>query len=84
MTMEDLIRATIKVVEAWEEVGRQLKEAADAIYELFSAAFSCPDRRPEKHDTPPQKRKMSVRQMASHYNYIPKVPRNLPYMRRAY
>lgn len=88
MTMEDLVRAAIKVAEAWQEVGRQLKEAADSIYEAFNAAFGSPDLWPEKDGTPPKKYGMSLKKRpynsVCNYHYIPRAPKNLPYMRRAY
>lgn len=86
MDIEQLVKAANQVAEAWQEVGRQLKEAADAIYEAFNTVFGSPDLWPEKDGTPPKKYGMSLRKCprrtSVHYHYIPIVPRNLPYMRR--
>ena len=89
MTMEELVKAAEKVAEAWLAFGKQLKEAVDAVSEVFNAAFGSPELWPKKKDgTTPKKYGMSLRKCqrrtSVHYHYIPTTPRNLPYMRRAY
>lgn len=37
--MEELVKAAEKVAEAWLAFGKQLKEATDAIHEIFNAVF---------------------------------------------
>ena len=41
--MEELVKAAEKVAEAWLAFGKQLKEAVDAVSEVFNAAFGSPE-----------------------------------------
>ena len=61
MTMEELVKAAEKVAEAWLAFGKQLKEAVDAVSEVFNAAFGSPELWPKKDGTTPKKYGMSLR-----------------------
>lgn len=88
MNIEQFKRAAEKLAVAWNEFGVSIREAANAIEGMLDALFSNPELYPDAHGTPPKKYGMSQRKRPynsiCHYHYIPRVPRNLPYMRRAY
>lgn len=87
--IEEIVAAFAKIGEAMAEafnVGfKGLTEACETLQAAFQEIENVNSTR---IGVSPKKRRMSVRncprQMASNYNYIPRAPRNLPYMRRAY
>ena len=66
--------------------GCSMQEAAEALEKLFKQAeeqsIASVGTSPKKYGMSLHKRRQ--RKTAMHYNYIPKVPRNQPYQRRAY
>ena len=88
MDIEQFKKAAEKLADAWNEFGVSICKAADALAEIFESLFNNPELYPDAHGTSPKKYGMSQRKRpynsVCHYHYIPRAPRNLPYMRRAY
>lgn len=88
MDIEQFKKAAEKLAAVWNEFGVCVRKAADTIEEIFESLFNNSKLYPNVNGTPPKKYGMSLRKRpynsVSHYNYIPRAPRNLPYMRRAY
>lgn len=83
MNLEQITEAANQMAEVWHKLGIELSEMGERMLKLIREAFV-----PCRCDTPPKKYGMSLRKCprrtSVHYNYIPRAPRNLPYMRRAY
>lgn len=85
-----------EILAAFEKVGEVMaegfnvgfKECIEACKTLQAALKEVEDVSVIRTGTSPKKRRMSVRncprRTSVHYNYIPRAPRNLPYMRRTY
>lgn len=85
-----------EILALFEKLGEAMSEAFNAgfkgcieTYETLQAALKeVEDVSGIRTGASPKKNKMSVRncprRTSVHYNYIPRSPRNLPYMKRAY
>lgn len=76
--VEEIVAAFAKIGEAMSDAFNTLQVAFKEAEEINMARMA----------TPPKKYGMSLhrcsRRTSVHYNYIPRAPRNLPYMRRSY
>lgn len=74
-----------RIISAFEQ---SLKAMTSALTVFYSTVIEVEDTEMKNMGTPPKKYGMSLRKYSRrapiHYNYIPRAPRNLPYMRRTY
>jgi hypothetical protein len=88
MTTEEALEVIQKIADAWDAFAQTIRDAAQALQDMFRSLDENDEIYPERNGTPPKKYGMSLRKRPyktfSHYQYIPVTPRDRPYQRRAY
>ncbi len=81
MNAEQIKKAVNNLTEVWNAIRAQILEMANALEKIFKRFVIYPNRDIKECDKSLRRRH---HRMVTRYNYIPKVPRNLPYMKRIY
>lgn len=86
--VEKILEIMNSLAESCSQILKAFSNWADEVRAALDWVFSNPELYPDTHGTSPKKYGMSQRKRpynsVNHYHYIPRAPRNLPYMRRAY
>lgn len=88
MNMDEALAVIQKIKDAWEAFGQSIAEAAQALEDIFRNLGESDELWPKRNGIPPKKYGMSlhrrVRSAPPCYQFVPVVPRNRPYQRRAF
>lgn len=86
--VEKILEIMNSLAESCSQILKAFSDWADEVRAALDRVLNNPELYPDARGTPPKKYGMSLRKrpynFVSHYHYIPRAPRNLPYMRRAY
>ena len=86
--VEKILEIMNSLAESCGQILKAFSDWADEVRAALDRVLNNPELYPDARGTPPKKYGMSLRKRpynsVSHYHYIPRAPRNLPYMRRAY
>lgn len=86
--VEKILEIMNSLAESCSQILKAFSDWADEVRAALDRVLNNPELYSDACGTPPKKYGMSLRKRpynsVSHYHYIPRAPRNLPYMRRAY
>lgn len=86
--VEKILEIMNSLAESCNQILKAFSDWADEVRAALDRVFNNSELYPDAHGTSPKKYGMSQRKRPynsiCHYRYIPRAPRNLPYMRRAY